>query len=78
VPEFADAYVYLDATEKQTREVRFRYRIGESAWIDVRDEAYPFELSVHLPKPELPMEVRIEAIDRDNRKHDGPQLRLAP
>jgi hypothetical protein len=77
VPEFADAYVYLDATEKQTREVRFRYRIGSGAWTDVRDEAYPFELSVHLPEPEQPAEVQIEAIDRDNRKHEGPRLRLA-
>lgn len=78
VPEFADAYVYLDATEKQTREVRFRYRIGDGAWVDVRDEAYPFELSVHLPRPEQAVEVQIEAIDRANRKHEGPRLRLAP
>jgi hypothetical protein len=77
VPEFADAYVYLDATEKQTREVRFRYRIGDGAWTDVRDEAYPFELSVHLPRPEQAVEVQIEAIDRDNGKHEGPRLRLA-
>jgi hypothetical protein len=78
VPEFADAYVYLDATEKQTREVRFRYRIGDGGWRDVRDEAYPFELSVHLSKPEQPLEVHIQAIDRENRKHDGPQLKLVP
>jgi hypothetical protein len=78
VPELADVFVYLDATEKQAREVRFRYRIGDGAWTDVRDETYPFELSVHVPKPEQAVEVQIEALDRDNRKHAGPRLRLTP
>jgi hypothetical protein len=78
VPELADVFVYLDATEKQAREVRFRYRIGDGAWTDVRDETYPFELSVHVPKPEQAVEVQIEALDRGNRKHEGPRLRLAP
>jgi hypothetical protein len=78
VPELADAFVYLDATEKQTREVRFRYRVGDASWTDVRDEAYPFELSIHLPRPEQAVEVQIEAIGHDNQKHEGPRLRLTP
>jgi hypothetical protein len=77
VPEFADAYVYIDATEKDTQAVEFRYRLGEGEGTVVRDTAYPFELSVHVPDPSLAMEVIVEATDRRGSTHKAPSLTLA-
>jgi len=77
VPEFADAFVYVDATEKDAQAVEFRYRLGEGEWAVVRDTAYPFELSVHVPDPSQTMEVRVEGTDRRGATHSAPSLVLA-
>ena len=77
VPEFADAFVYMDATEKDARAVEFRYRQGDDEWTVVRDMAYPFELSVHVGDPSRALEVRVTATDHRGTTHTGPALVLA-
>ena len=77
VPEFADAFVYMDATEKDARAVEFRYRQGDDEWTVVRDMAYPFELSVHVGDPSRALEVRVTATDHRGTTHTGPPLVLA-
>ena len=69
VPDFADAFVYVDATEKDAPAVEFRYRLGDGEWTVVRDTAYPFELSVHVPDPSQAVEVRVEATDPGHGPH---------
>lgn len=76
VPEFADAFVYADATEKDARSVEFRYRLGTGEWTVVRDTAYPFELSVHVADPAQPLEVMVEATDHRGTAHKAPPLVL--
>ncbi len=76
VPEFADAFVYLDATEKDAQMVEFRYRLGAGEWNVVRDTAYPFELSVHLPDPTQAVEVRVASTDPKGTVHAAPALVL--
>jgi hypothetical protein len=77
VPEFADAFVYVDATEKDTRAVEFRYRVGHGEWTVVRDTAYPFEVSVHVADPAQALEVLVEATDHRGAVHKAPPLVLA-
>jgi hypothetical protein len=76
VPDFADAFVYVDATEKDAQAVDFRYRLGDGEWAVVRDTAYPFELSVHVPDPSQAVEVLVEATDRRGTSHRAPILIL--
>ena len=77
VPDFADAFVYLDATEKDARAVEFRYRFGDGEWTVARDTAYPFELSVHVADPSRALEVLVEATDHRGVVHKAPPLVLA-
>ncbi len=76
VPEFADAFVYLDATEKDAQMVEFRYRLGDGEWTVVRDTAYPFELSVHVPDPSQAVEVRVTSTDPKGTVHAAPPVVL--
>jgi hypothetical protein len=76
VPDFADAFVYVDATEKDAQAVEFRYRLGDNEWTMVRDTAYPFELSVHVPDPSQAMEVLVEATDHRGTVHKAASLIL--
>lgn len=62
-PEFADAYIYSGATEKQARRMRLVYRIADGEWQQTDDNAYPFEFSVHLPDATRAFEFRVEAED---------------
>jgi hypothetical protein len=77
VPDFADAFVYLSATEKDARAVEFRYRLGDGEWTVVRDTAYPFELSVHVADPAQALEVLVEATDQRGVVHKAPPVVLA-
>jgi hypothetical protein len=76
VPDFADAFIYVDATEKDAQVVDFRYRLGDGEWTIVRDTAYPFELSVHVPDPSQVVEVLVEATDHRGTVHKAPSLTL--
>jgi hypothetical protein len=76
VPEFADAFIYSDATEKQTRRMRLAYRVGEGAWQQLEDAAYPFEFSVQLRDPAQPLEFTLEAEDRQGQRERSAPLLL--
>lgn len=50
-PEFSDAYIYTDATEKDSKKAILKYCIGNQDWEEITDDSYPYEFSIHLTDP---------------------------
>jgi len=76
VPEYADAYVYSDATEKQALRMRLVWRRAEGAWQTLEDVSYPFEFSLRLDNPGQPLRFRVEAQATDGSWKHTPEMEL--
>jgi hypothetical protein len=63
VPQFSDAYVYIDATEKNLSTATLRYRVNGGQWQNRANKKYPFEFSIHLGKADSEIECQIIARD---------------
>jgi hypothetical protein len=50
-PQFSDAYVFTDKTDKDFKQLSIEYRIGSGEWKRKDDFSYPFEFDVHLQNP---------------------------
>lgn len=60
--ELSDAYIWLEASNEQVKEVTFNFRIGDQKnWSKQSDSNYPFELSVPLKSGQHQIEYWIEA-----------------
>lgn len=60
-PTLKEAYIYLQATEKELKEVILSYKSGDR-WISIRDSVYPFEFSVPLGKDQNDIRYKIESV----------------
>ncbi|GAB3706439.1 hypothetical protein GCM10027592_39930 [Spirosoma flavus] len=67
VPQFSDAYIFTDATEKTLKQVTLRYRLGNQEWKTVEDTRYPYEFSIHLNDPKQVLEYKLEGIGTDGK-----------
>jgi hypothetical protein len=76
VPDFTDAYIYTNATEKTTQSVTLRYKIGEDAWQDITDTSYPFEFSIRNNKPDTPIRTQWKAKDLHGNIFETEELIL--
>jgi hypothetical protein len=77
VPDFTDAYIYTDATEKQARKVVLKYAIGEGPWEEMTDDSYPYEFSIHREKLKDPIRVQWFAEDLSGKMHQSEVLELS-
>ena len=50
-PNFSDAYIFSDVTDKKVKSVTLHYKLGDSHWRIMTDKRYPFEFSIHLNNP---------------------------
>ncbi|GAB3495233.1 hypothetical protein GCM10027341_12280 [Spirosoma knui] len=67
VPQFSDAYIFTDATEKTLKQVTLRHRLGNETWKTIEDTRYPYEFSIHLNDPKQPLEYRLDGIGLDGK-----------
>ncbi len=72
VPEYADFYVYSDATEKDAASMRLRYTLNDGKQATLEDRQYPFEFSLRLPGANPAIRFEVESV-----RHDGTSLRSA-
>lgn len=77
VPQFSDAYIFVSATEKESKGVRLKYKLGNTDWQIVEDKYYPYEFSIHLPDPEQPLEYVLESTDIHGKTHTTQPVTLA-
>jgi hypothetical protein len=59
----AEAYVYLEATEKELDKATLDYRTGAGEWQHLSAEKYPFEFSVPLADTDSAVEYRVTGIN---------------
>ena len=76
VPEYSDAYIYSDATEKQARRMRLVWRQAEGPEKILEDASYPFEFSLRLHDPGRPLHFRVEAEASDGSWKRTPEMEL--
>jgi hypothetical protein len=76
-PDFSDAYIYVDASEKTTRKLKIQYRLGEEQWKEIEDKTYPFEFSIHLDDPAAKLVFKLEAEDRQGGIAQSKELILS-
>jgi hypothetical protein len=76
VPEYSDAYIYSDATEKQARRMRLVWRRAEGPERTLEDASYPFEFSLRLDDPTQPLHFRVEAQAADGSWRRTPEMEL--
>lgn len=76
VPQFSDAYIFTDATEKTLKQVTLRYRLGNSSWQTIADDRYPYEFSIHLADPQQALGFELEAVDLTNNRVSVPTATL--
>lgn len=60
-PQFSDAYIFIDKTDKELKKVDLMYRIDSSEWKTIEDRSYPFEFDIHLKDPLSEIEFRLES-----------------
>ena len=58
-----EAYVYLEATEKDFDKATFDYRTGAGEWRHLSADKYPFEFSVPLADTDSTVEYRVTGIN---------------
>lgn len=66
-PQFSDAYIFTDKTEKDFKQVSLEYKIGSGDWEAKDDFNYPFEFDVHLNNPNEKLEFKLKAIDMNGK-----------
>lgn len=66
--DFSDAYVFIDKTDEDLKEVTMEYRIGSADWEVIEDVTYPYEFDVHLKNPEDRLEFRLRSTCLNNKE----------
>jgi SSS family solute:Na+ symporter len=75
-PDFSDAYIYLNGTDKETKKVTLQYKTGQSGWKKITDHSYPFEFSLHLDKPDDQILFTIETESHGGKLARSKELTL--
>jgi hypothetical protein len=76
VPQFSDAYIYTDATEKQTQKVTLIYNLGNKALEKIVDTIYPYEFSIHMPDSAQSLKFKIESEGFNGINHESKEFEL--
>lgn len=76
-PQFSDAYIFTDKTEKDFKQVTIEYRIGNEEWKTKKDLFYPYEFDIHLKNPGDKLEFKLMALDMNNNTITGNLYTLA-
>jgi hypothetical protein len=76
VPEFSDAYIYSDATEKESKRAILKYSIGDQDWEVITDDSYPFEFSIHLTDPGKKLRMKWISEDIEGILHESEEFIL--
>ncbi len=76
VPDYADAYVYTNATEKGIKQATLHYQVGDGPQQIIVDESYPYEFSLHNPTPDEPVRLRLETQDVKDKIHQSEEYIL--
>jgi len=66
-PTLKEAYVYLQATEKELKQATLSYKVGDK-WKSVTDSAYPFEFSIPLSGDQKEFEYKVEGVRMDGKR----------
>ena len=77
VPEFSDAYIYTDATEKDAGRVTIKYAVEGEGWVETTDDSYPYELSIHLSDPQKKLKLQWIAEDMQGSIHESEIFELS-
>ena len=75
-PDFSDAYIYSDVTEKTTKKAIVKYKIGDENWETVEDSRYPFEFSIHLPDPKQKLQLKWASEDYTGKIVESKEMIL--
>lgn len=67
-PQFSDAYIFIDKTEKELKQVNLEYRIGSDEWKLIKDSVYPYEFDIHLKKPKDKFEFKLISFDLEGKR----------
>ncbi|HMR18234.1 MAG TPA: hypothetical protein PKA53_02945, partial [Sphingobacterium sp.] len=67
-PQFSDAYIFIDKTAKELKQVNLTYRIGSQEWKTIRDNIYPYEFDIHLADPKDKLEFKLMGIDSNGKE----------
>ncbi len=76
VSDYADLYVYTDATEKQAARMRLVWRADAAGEEAIEDASYPYEFSLRLKDPSAPVRFRLEARAPDGSWKRTPEMEL--
>ena len=71
----ANSYVWLEATEKELKEARLRYRRG-GEWKEIVDPQYPFEFSLPLADGEAGFDFQIEGVKTNGSRERSATVAL--
>lgn len=67
-PQFSDAYIFTDKTEKELKKVTLNYRIGAGEWKAIMDVHYPYEFDIHLKDPKDILEFYLKGTNIEGRE----------
>ena len=73
--DLTNAFVWLEATEKQLRQARMRYRL-HGVEKEIVDARYPFEFSVPLKETDTSFTYSIEGTTTTNETAAAPAIEL--
>ena len=76
VPDYVDAYIYTNATEKDIETATLHYQIGEGNWQEIVDDSYPYEFSLRNSSPGEGVRLRLETLDLDDNVHHSKEYTL--
>jgi hypothetical protein len=72
LPQFADAYIFTDKTEKELKKVVLHFQIGDGEWQSQTELGYPFEFSLRLRDPRAKVNFYLQATDLNGTEHKSP------
>ncbi len=70
-PQFSDAYIFIDKTAKELKQVNLTYRIGSEEWETITDITYPYEFDIHLKNPKDKLEFKLTSFDLEGKQVDS-------
>ena len=72
----AKAYVYLQDDDSKFNQVNMTYVLKDGKPIILKDDTYPFEFTVDLPKGENTISIKLEATKKDGSKMSSTEVKL--
>jgi hypothetical protein len=71
-----EAYIYLQATEKEVKKATLRYK-AKDQWKSVSDSTYPFEFSVPIADTQKQFQYQVEAVNvKGNQKETSSKTMI--